>query len=246
MALQNPAEIDSRAATGAYLVDQFGVPLAGGQGVQAAASDARANSQLGQLVDSRGMGWNGTTWDRLKTKANGWQGVTLVRSTDGAEVTIDTNSNVDGAGATGPVLNSRGNNYRYNGATWDRQRGNTEGTLLASAARTATTVSPIQTNHNARGVIVWLNVTLASGTGGLQVRVQGQCPVSAAVAGMNAAPTAIIATGLVGYAFYPGSVATGAGIVQVSSVPLPRTWQVSVTHADGSSYTYSLGYSLIV
>src|SRR4051812_21405518 len=46
----------------------------------------------------------------------------------------------------------------FNETTFDRQRGNTEVTLLASAARTTSTGTPTQTNWNARGAIVNLNI----------------------------------------------------------------------------------------
>lgn len=52
----------------------------------------------------------------------------------------------------------------YNGATWDRQHGNTQLTLLASAARTAQAQSPLQMAYNARGVTFTLIITAAPNT----------------------------------------------------------------------------------
>src|SRR5262249_18335382 len=49
----------------------------------------------------------------------------------------------------------------FNGSTWDRQRGNVETTLLASASRTATVSSADQTNYNGRGVQVDIDITSA-------------------------------------------------------------------------------------
>src|SRR5690242_4107854 len=67
----------------------------------------------------------------------------------------------------------------WNGTDYEAEQGNTEGTLLAEAARTATTyaAAPL-TNPSARGVTLWLNITAASGTGGLILRVRGYDPVS--------------------------------------------------------------------
>lgn len=131
----------------------------------------------------------------------------------------------------------------YNGATYDIQRNNVQGTLLASAARTSTTVTANQTNYNARGVAVSLNVTVASGTGGLQVRIFAMDPVSGAAIYIMALPTAVIATGSTLYTVYPGiSNSNSFGI----NYALTRMWGVSVIHGDASSYTYSLGYSYIV
>jgi hypothetical protein len=134
----------------------------------------------------------------------------------------------------------------YNGSTQDRQRGNTESTLLSSAARTATTASALQTNHNARGALIIMNVTAASGTGGLQCRLLGSDALSGAVFQVAALPTAVTATGVYCYEFYPGIGAAGGGVVQRTSCVVPRTWQAQVIHGDASSYTYSLTHSLIV
>jgi hypothetical protein len=134
----------------------------------------------------------------------------------------------------------------YNGSTWDRARGNLEGTLLASAARTATTSSAAQTNYNCRGVIVYLNVTVASGTGGLGVVIGATDPASGNGLKLNPDATAVTTTGYRGYIVYPGASATSPDVVQVTASVLPRNWFVTVFHSNASSYTYSVGYSLIV
>jgi hypothetical protein len=147
----------------------------------------------------------------------------------------------DGVGVVHPKL--------WNGGTFDRERGNIEGTLLASAARTTST-SAGQTNYNARGVTVFLNITAASGTGGLKVRVLSVDPVSSAIVLHFEATTGITATGIYGYEMYPGATTAGTAgpslINQRTSGVLPRIWLASVNVSDASSYTYSLGYSLIL
>lgn len=124
---------------------------------------------------------------------------------------------------------------------------NADGTALASTARTTTSYSNDITNATARGIIIYLNITAASGTGGLQVRVYGKDPASAQYFALNGAPTAKTTTGSFPYVFYPGA-ASGATLAadQIVSGPLPRTFRIGVTHGDASSYTYSVGYSLIV
>jgi len=122
---------------------------------------------------------------------------------------------------------------------------NQDMTLLASAARTATTNSAPQTNQNARGVLVYLNVTAASGTGGLRLAVQAQDPVSGNYININLLPTAVTATGLTAYLIYPGSSQAG-NLTQATAALLPRSWRVQVTANDSSSYTYSVGASLIL
>lgn len=132
----------------------------------------------------------------------------------------------------------------FNGTSWDRVRNNQEATALASAARTATTNSSDITNHNAVGILVFLNVTVASGTGGLQVQVMAKDPVSGSYFALNAAPTAVTGTGLKLYVVDPGS--SGGNATQATEASLPRTFRITVTHGDGSSYTYSVGYALVV
>lgn len=169
-----------------------------------------------------------------------WNGVSSTYSPQHAVNTV-------GDGVAGANTSSTGG-YRFNETTWDRERNNTEGTLLASAARTATATSATLTNHNARGGVLVLNVTAASGTGGLQVRVLGT------VMGLNyyanAAPIAITATGVYAYEVYPGAssagVASGAHVQQRTAGVLPRSWIGQVLHGDGSSYTYTLAYALLV
>lgn len=138
----------------------------------------------------------------------------------------------------------------FNGSTWDRWRGNQEGTLLASAARTVEAASPNQTNYNARGVVVYLNITAASGTGGLLVRLAGVDPITGAPMYINPDVTPISAVGRYGFELCPGASSAPVGgnsyIHQRVAGVLPRTWQARVVPADGSSYTYSLAYALAV
>lgn len=146
----------------------------------------------------------------------------------------------NGDGTHDPYL--RAVNTLYNGSDHELQRGNVEGTALASAARTATTHSPDITNPNGKGVIAYLNVTAASGTGGLTLRYAFRDPLSGVYANVNAAPTPVTAVGGFVYVLYPG--ATGGG-TQVTGGPAPRTFRISVFAADGSSYTYSVSYCLL-
>lgn len=142
---------------------------------------------------------------------------------------------------TTPIIGAA--NQLYNGANLDVQRGNIEGIVLASATRTSSTNSADFTNHNARGVIAFLNVTGTSGTGGLLLRIQSKDPVSGAYYSMNGAPTPVTTVGAISYAVYPGIASPN---MQGANYILPRTWRVSVTHNDSSNYTYSVGYCLIL
>jgi hypothetical protein len=132
----------------------------------------------------------------------------------------------------GLLLNSAGN--------YDRPRNNQDATLLSSAARTATTACSDQVNYNGRGVRIVLSVTVASGSGGLQVQIQGKDSISGNYYQLNATPTAVIATGTYVYDLFPAAITAQGGITQATDQFVPRTWRVNVVHGDASSYTYSV------
>lgn len=119
---------------------------------------------------------------------------------------------------------------------------NNEGVALASAVRAGTTNSADFTNYRARGILLYFNVTVVPGTDTVQCVLQYKDPASGLY--MNAhAPTAVSTTGLRVYSTYPGA---GAGNLTAGvSIPVPRTWRVSVVHSAGTSFTYSVGYALI-
>lgn len=139
------------------------------------------------------------------------------------------------------------NTYKYNGATFDRVRNNVEGVALISAARTLLTNSADITNYNNRILQVYLNVTAtAAGTGGLTVVIQAKDPASGTYKTINSAPTAVVATGITVYQIGAGATNNNAaGVVQMSSAAVPRTFRIQVQVGDATSYTYSVGYALL-
>lgn len=156
---------------------------------------------------------------------------------------LDTQPNSNGSLMTTPY------NLSFNGISWDRVRNNTQGTLLASAARTATTQTTTQTNYNAKGVLITINVSVASGTGGLTPYLQLVDPVTGAyIAATTGIASPLTATGTYFFEFYPGIQTSGLGSAfkQSISLALPRTWQLQIYHSDATSYSYSVGYSLIL
>lgn len=136
--------------------------------------------------------------------------------------------------------------YVWNGATWDRERGNEERTLLASAARTVSTSSPTQTNYNARGALITIDVTAGTGIS-LTPSIIGYT-TSGQWASL-AAGTVITTATYWHYLIYPGTGAVnvnGSNFDKVSPFPLPRTWLVYLQHNNANSVTYSVTASLIV
>lgn len=146
------------------------------------------------------------------------------------------NSNLAGAGMEG-----------WNDATWDRWRNNVAGTALASAANAASTrTSAVITNHNARGVMLFLNVSALGAGESLTTKLLAVDPIT----GAGQRVTAFAGFGSVNlavYIIYPGAVETSdATNAFVQGVPIPRSLQVAVDTSPGvNASTYSVGYSLI-
>lgn len=109
--------------------------------------------------------------------------------------------------------------------------------VLANAARTATTSTTVLVSGGHRGMLLTLDVSAASGTGGLQVQLMSTVTGVVAQA-VNTAPTAVTATGKFTYMIYPGAAA--GGYTQVTNAAVPGNYIVRVTHGDASSYTYEV------
>lgn len=117
---------------------------------------------------------------------------------------------------------------------------NVEGTALASAARTATTNSPDLANNFGKTILVIVNVTAITGEPSITIKVQGKDPASGAFYDLlSSASITAIGTYV---------LQVGAGLPetanQSANKPLPKTFRISVTHANADSITYSVGYSL--
>src|SRR5262249_33321353 len=123
----------------------------------------------------------------------------------------------DGVDAASIGLLATAHGVLYNGTTSDRERANVNATLLASAARTSTTSVSDQTNYNGVGVLVWLDVTAASGSGGLQVVIEGKDPVSGNYVQLNDTPTAVTATGTKLYLLYPDAATAEGGVTHFTA-----------------------------
>jgi hypothetical protein len=116
----------------------------------------------------------------------------------------------------------------------------TQRVLLEPAARTATTACVQQVDKHHRSVRVYLNVTAASGTGGLKVLIRGYDKFGNPAALTGGGLTAITATGIYVYELMPYAGESVGAVQETQGRLLPVQWDVQVTHADGSSYTYSL------
>lgn len=134
----------------------------------------------------------------------------------------------------------------YNETNWDRYRGNTTRSLEASSAKTASGQTAALTNHNARGIMLFVNVSAITGTTPtLAVRLQAQDLVSSGWVDIPGAVTAsITATGLTLLTIYPGVVEVAN---QRISAPLPRVFRVVWAIGGTSpSFTFSVAGQFIL
>lgn len=144
-------------------------------------------------------------------------------------------------GYANPTITHEGaDGMLYNNSTWDRARNNFVTTADSSAARTATVAGATVTNYNARGAVITINVTAASGTtptlvAKLQYSPDGgttwidytEKPVTATIS----------ATGKTTLVVHPGVTEVANSVV---SLPLPRTVRMYYTVGGISpSFTFA-------
>lgn len=215
----------------------------GGTAITTAGADNLAGTAILAVAS---MLYDGTTWDRPKGALAG-SNLTGTIPAAGLYLSDGTNwarwltASVIGDAQSG-AFQPTSVAYNYNGSTYDRAYNNTEGTLLASAARTATTSSADQTNYNAKGVRIFINATASAATPSVVFTVEVKDPVSATYTAV-ATSAAITGAGHTVVTVYPGI--TTAANVSIAHV-LGRTWRVTATAADADSLTYSVGYSYIL
>ena len=125
--------------------------------------------------------------------------------------------------------------------TRDAIRNNIAGTLLASAARTATTSSADQTNYNGQAVAVTFNITAVPGVETLTLKIEAKDPVSGAYTTLL---TGAAQSGTGTTRLRVGTNITASANVAAADV-LGRTWRVTVTHSAAGSFTYSVGYDVM-
>jgi len=117
---------------------------------------------------------------------------------------------------------------------------------LPSATRSSSTVSDrIKNIGRHRGIIVFLDITAASGTGGLKVIVRGYDAFGLAY-DLNDGGTPLTAVGRRMYVVYPATLDAPAGFVaDTAQLPLPQEFDIYVSHGDATNYTYAVSYELI-
>ncbi|HTU90069.1 MAG TPA: hypothetical protein VMF69_08225 [Gemmataceae bacterium] len=118
--------------------------------------------------------------------------------------------------------------------------------LMPSQTISSTSVvsSSDQNNPYWRGCVIYLNISQASGTGGLGINLQYKDPVSGNYDTVWQSPTAKTTVGLFCYLIYPSTgLITDTG--GAADAVLPRTWRIQIAPQDSSTYTFSVGASMI-
>lgn len=139
-------------------------------------------------------------------------------------------------------IKSNSVNFLFNGNSFDRERNNTNETLLASAARTAAVNSADFVNYNARGIHVITDISALTATGQITVTLEGKDPISGNYYDLLIGAT-LTATGTSVLKLYPGI--TASANASASDI-LPRDFRVSVAVANAVSITYSIAGVLVV
>lgn len=165
----------------------------------------------------------------------------ILIDSSGTSPTIDFSSGDGYANARNRLLNLS-EIFSFNETTWDRVRNNTQGTLIASASRVAAVVSSDQINFNGDSLILFINITVASGVGGLSFFLGYIDPASGQRYEVNVLPNKI-STGYFTVLVGPYVASAGVGTAAFN-MKIPRMWYVRVAAADNSAYTYSVGYAL--
>lgn len=175
-------------------------------------------------------------------------------TSDGYDVAGLTMS-YDEAPASRRAISVGSNGYLFNGSSWDRWRNNQEGTLLPFAIRNANVKTAMQTNYNAKGIVLHLHIKSVPTTSEtLKVRLfANDVETGAGSFGIIADSTTESSTtipngGIYKLFVYPSIVysSTDDKKIKVNNMVLPRKWSADVVHNGTGSWEYALSYSLIL
>lgn len=181
-------------------------------------------------------------WLRARLIGAFTAGVTVQIATSAGQGATFFNSGLPGGSSVIGITGAQ----TYNGAAFENQRSNTESSVFASAARTATVSSATQTNTNARGLLLTVAVTAVTGVTPTMT-TQLLTVIGGSTVALTAATTALTAAGTQTILLYPGAGAAANGVTQATSYPLPRSWVVRHTIGGTTpSFTFSTDASLIL
>jgi len=112
--------------------------------------------------------------------------------------------------------------------------------LLPLLARTATVLTTVTSPRGARGAIILINSTEITATPIVTVTIELLDGDGAYTEVYWTAAATITTAADTSYIFYPGVTAADVDVTEEISAPIPREWQLTLTHTDADSITYSV------
>lgn len=172
------------------------------------------------------------TVDRLRVESSTVPNLRVALFNTSTRVSIPNYSNADAEGGN-TQLGMFAQLMALNGANWDRWRNNLDNTALALLAATnATRTSADQTNYNARGLILRVNIANLANVPTFTPRIERKAPNGAYITIWQAA-AALNANGDAQYVVYPG--ASGGNVTEVDGIPVPRLWRVVLAYTGNGT-----------
>jgi hypothetical protein len=120
---------------------------------------------------------------------------------------------------------------------------NTNVAAVPLVARTSGIATVAQTNLNAVGAYVLIDITAIAGGETVTMFIDILQPDGTYTAIYQTA--ALNSIGLRKYLICPSAVDTGSQLTAVCQLPLPRTWRIRTLHAAGGSITYQIGVEYV-
>jgi len=193
------------------------------------------------------MIWDGSAWQKALAESATYPNLRVIPYCSGTAL-ASSGWATDAVGGQNVVMKVAALNRAFSGSQWNRWRNNTEATVLPSATRTASGNSADQTNYNAKGVILYIDVTAVSGTSPtLDVYITVKDPITGKYKG--AAKSVTISSADEYFLIcYPGATRKyDATLDEVWDIPVPRTWRVHYAiGGTNPSFTFSIGAMYIV
>lgn len=219
---------------GAYLINGNGTSSSiVNQVVLASSSTAQYYLMIGacKQVRIRASAWTSGTANYAVMITTDADPILPGNGSGGSSITNFSAAAATADAAAGPTTTSvYADSMLFNGASWDRTRGNVQAAVDTSGARTVSGTGTTIINYNATGAKFWLNVTAASGTTPTLVWKVQWSPDGGTtwvdLDATNLATTSITTTGTAVLSVYPGMVAAANS---VANNILPRHWRSAWT-----------------
>lgn len=187
-------------------------------------------------------GWNGSSWDRVKTVNTGQIKSTLYDASGNAILPSPAALSDTASNPTTVLVGACEHVWDPTNSQWQRRQAHDARNLIASASYNpgagASTSGATQTNRTGSRCLAEISIT-AAGTGTLTLRIIGR-----AAAGNWVALAYIAASGTGQKTIMYGPGCTGLGTGGATGVDcfvagmLPREWYVDVVHSAASAWTY--------